>query len=131
MNLIKNINNLPIEIQDKIYKYYWSYNYKLVTDQISNVFKLEYNVLSFLKKYKNNNIQDQLKYYYKKYNYFIKDIIEDKGTFLISKVNNLKTSYYCPDLYKNVNIDYRYIAPILISLSGVNRYYKYYEILAY
>ena len=129
-NIKSKINNLPNELQDHIYGYYWSYNFYKVLDEIKNIFLLDDKINNFISKYGNNVIKQNNNYYYKKFNTLIKKITHNKGKMLLCKYNNLSLKYcninYIDKICSDIKNDYKYIAPILVSKSNYLRYQVFY-----
>lgn len=85
------MNNLPNEIQNKIYSYYWHHNYDNI---IENFDVFIYNVnkmLFFLMKHFINNESSKynkmISFYLIKYNKFLCEIKNNKGYDLFCKIN--------------------------------------------
>jgi hypothetical protein len=119
-------NSLPYELKDRILQYYWNFQYNNIISEINNVIKINNEIQFFIDKHFNLNIHFHLLFYYRKYNYIIKNISTNKGLILLCKNNNLFLKF-CS--IKSINAitngikeDYRYITPLLIAKSGYQRY---------
>lgn len=127
LSIYENIKNLPDELQDKIYQYYWTYIYYNVLNEIKEIIYLEQKINNFIKRYENNIVKENNYYYYKKFNNLIKNITPNKGKMLLCKYNNLNLQYcttnYINNICSNINNNYKYIAPILICKSNHLRYH--------
>lgn len=104
------MNNLPIEIENEIWRLYWMNIYR---EKCINVLKNNGNNLLkidiFLKKHFYPSISDsylmQIKYYLIKYNNFFKEIEENKGLILyLQKVINGKLNFYTSSFLKNTYV---------------------------
>ena len=130
--IISKINKLPYEIQNNIYQYYYSFNIYKVNSEIKNIFKIEKEINNFIKRHNTSLIQKHILVYYKKYNEQIRDIVYNKGKILLCKYNNLKLAHcnleYVKNVCHKVNEKYKYIAPLIISNSGIYRYEALYRI---
>lgn len=126
-DLIHNIKKIPLELQIKIFQYYYSYLHNEIMNEIKNIYILENKITKFIKNYVNSLIKENNLYYYKKFNDNIKKISHNNGKILLCKINNLKLGYcnldYINKICYDIKDDYKYIAPILIYSSGINRYY--------
>lgn len=127
MSIEQSTKNLPYELQDKIYQYYWSYVHYNILNEIKEIIFLDKKINNFIKRYDNNIIKKNNNYYYKQFNFLIKEITCNKGKMLLCKYNNLSLRYcttnYINNVCSNINDDYKYIAPILICKSYHLRYY--------
>ena len=85
MDLVNRINLLPIDIQEKIYKYYWSKVYSKVIEEFKKPFEVNEKVLLFVKKHINSIVENHILYYYKQLNNLIKTIVENRGQLFICK----------------------------------------------
>lgn len=126
-DLTYNIKKLPLELQIKIFQYYYSYLHNEILNEIKNIYILENKITNFIKHYGNSLIKENNLYYYKKFNNAIKEISHNNGKILLCKINNFKLGYcnleYINKICYDIKNDYKYIAPILICSSGINRYY--------
>ena len=126
--------NLPKEIIDQILNMYWHFTYNNVIDEINNINNLEERIYLYLKRFSKSIIKQNNLYYYKKFNTEVKELIKNKGKMLFCKNNNLNLSYcnidYIERACKNINENYRYIAPLLIMNSGHLRYTVYSYLLS-
>jgi len=124
--ILYNIKNMPLEIEIKIFNYYYSDLYDKVLNEIKSIHILEDKINIFIKKYSNSLIKENNLYYYRQFNNFIKQISHNNGKILLCKINNFNLGYcnldYIDKICHNINCDYKYIAPILIYTSGINRY---------
>ena len=128
-NTLISIYNLPDEIQDNIFRYYWKYKYNDVMYEINNLIRKDDLIFNFLiknisvlsLKYANNYI-----FYFNEINNFLENIYNSKGLILISKINNLhskgiinidnystifynKYKYICYYLYNVIKIKDNYV----------------------
>lgn len=126
-DLTYNIKKLPLELQIKIFQYYYSYLHNEIINEIKNIYILENRITKFINNYGNSLIKENNLYYYKKFNDDIKKISHNNGKILLCKINNFKLGYcnlvYINKICYDVKDNYKYIAPILICSSGINRYY--------
>ena len=101
--------SLPDELLDKIYQYYWSFQYKNVCEEINEPLILENKINGFLNKYKNTICKDNITFYYKQFNRMIEKLLLSKGKRIICKHNKLKLSLCLnnSDCWKDVNINYK------------------------
>lgn len=124
--IIKKMNELPYEIQNIIYQYYYSFNIYKINNEIKDIFRIEYQVNNFIKRHNTSLIQKYILVYYKKYNEQIKEITYNRGKLLLCKYNKLKLAYsnleYINNICYKINEKYKYIAPLIISNSGIYRY---------
>ena len=117
------MDKMPIEIQDKIFQYYWGYEYVKITKEIKSIFKLNNKIISFMKKYKYSINETNNIFYYRLFNDELKKMNKNKGLLLISKINKLPIYHSTIEISKKIKDKYKYIAPILISFSGYQRFY--------
>ncbi len=129
-DVIIKVLMLPDEIQTKIFQYYYSYFYKEILNEIKSVYHLERDIMNFIVEDKKPLLHESNLEHYRKFNKLVKHISHDKGKMLLCKINNLKLKYsnleYINNICYNINEDYKYIAPILICIEDVNRYYIQY-----
>lgn len=91
-NTIISIYNLPDEIQNNIFRFYWKYKFNNVMTEINNLITKDKTIFNFLiknisvlsREYANNYI-----FYFNEINDFLKNICNNKGLILISKLNDL------------------------------------------
>lgn len=91
-NTIISIYNLPDEIQNNIFRFYWKYKFNDVMTEINNLITKDKTIFNFLiknisvlsREYANNYI-----FYFNEINDFLKNICNNKGLILISKLNDL------------------------------------------
>ena len=91
-NTIISIYNLPDEIQNNIFRFYWKYKFNDVMTEINNLITKDKTIFNFLiknisvlsREYANNYI-----FYFNEINDFLKNICNNKGLILISKLNEL------------------------------------------
>ena len=133
-NTIISIYNLPDEIQDNIFRFYWKFKYNDVMYEINNLIRKDNLIFNFLiknisvlsLKYANNYI-----FYFNEINNFLENIYNNKGLVLISKINNL----HCKGI---INIDnystifynkYKYICYYLYNVIKIkdNYVFKYFN----
>ena len=62
------MDKMPIEIQDKIFQYYWGYEYVKITKEIKSIFKLNNKIISFMNKYKYSINETNNIFYYRLFN---------------------------------------------------------------
>ena len=126
-NLVYNIKKMPLELQIKIFQYYYSYLHNELLTEIKSIYILENKITNFITKYKHSFVREHNLYYYRQFNKCIKDISHNNGKILLCKVNNLNLRHctldYINKICYDIKEDYKYIAPILICYSGMNRYY--------
>ena len=83
MHLVKRINNLPIELQDKIYCFYWSFYYsKFIGKYLTEWLHTMRLINQYIEKHAFKNLNTNLKahhYYYKKYNNLLKSVFKQKS----------------------------------------------------
>ena len=129
-DVIIKVLMLPEEIQIKIFQYYYSYFHYDVINEIKNVFLLEKDIVNFIVENKKPLLHESNLKYYRKFNKLVKNISNDNGKMLLCKINNLKLKYsnleYINNICYKMKEDYKYIAPILICIEDVNRYYIQY-----
>jgi len=117
--------NLPHEIVDKILNLYWHFKYNVIRE-INSINNLENRIYLYLKRFSNAPIKQNNLYYYKKFNSEVKEITRNKGKMVFCKIIKLRLSYcnkeYIERVCKNINEDYKYIAPLLIMNSRNLRY---------
>lgn len=118
--------NLPKEIIDQILNMYWHFTYNNVIEEINSIINLEQRIYLYLKRFSKSTIKQNNLYYYKQFNKEVREITQNKGKILFCKNNQLRLSYcnkeYIERVCKNINEDYKYIAPLLIMNSGHLRY---------
>ncbi len=134
MDLVNRINLLPIDIQEKIYKYYWSKVYSKVIEEFKKPFEVNEKVLLFVKKHINSIVENHILYYYKQLNNLIKTIVENRGQLFICKKCKLQIFWSSDDWHikhPRLKEDYKYITPIILALSGHYRYQTFEKILNY
>lgn len=126
----KNINNLPIELQDYIYRYYWSNIFFKVLSELNDIKLLDNKINIFIKRYGNNILKHNNNYYYRQFNNLIEKITNNRGKMLFCKYNNLSLKHsninYISSVCSSINVNYKYIAPILICNSTFLRYEIFY-----
>ena len=118
------IKNLPLELQEHIYQYFWSNKFYKVLIEIKNIIDLDYNVNKFVTKNYNNITSNKSNY--KKLNKLIEKISNNQGKMLLCRYNNLNLRFcnksYIQNVCSGIRNDYIYIAPILICKSNYLRY---------
>lgn len=119
-------NKLPYEIIEIIKYYYWNFQFNNVINEIKYTIQKNNEIEIFLKKFYNYYFHNHLLFYYKKFNYIIKDIVNNNGKFLLLKHNNLFLRYCSLNsinaICNGIKEDYKYITPLLIVKSSYNRY---------
>ncbi len=126
--------SLPDDIQTKIWRYYWEYQFSKVIKQIDDSSKLEYELFNFLKRHLPTiftEYRPTIIPYLKNLNKSIVENSNCKGTYLISKINNHYLKY-CIDksikeVCRKVNDDFKYVCYYSICISEYNRYHVLYE----
>ena len=129
-DVIIKVLMFPEEIQIKIFQYYYSYFHCDLINEIKNVFLLEKDIVNFIVENKKPLLHESNLKHYRKFNKLVKNISNDNGKMLLCKINNLKLKYanleYINNICYKMKEDYKYIAPILICIEDVNRYYIQY-----
>tara|TARA_B100000900_G_scaffold411205_1_gene430446 strand:+ start:2355 stop:2768 length:414 start_codon:yes stop_codon:yes gene_type:complete len=123
------MNNLPIEIQDKIWCHYWQFEYKNVLEDIVKPFKIEKKCLDFFNKYigvLNHKYKMNYKHYFLDLNKDIYNIINNKGLMIIANNSQLLLRYitkeYIYNIFRTVPIGYKYVAALCVIISGQQRF---------
>lgn len=125
------MKDLPLEIQDKIWNYYWqNYFYENIINYIQ---KKEYFFLKhidFIKKHiipqiNNLNEKKYLTFYFHKINNYFIDLHEEKGLhlFLQKKYKSVQKNIKDINFYKNISKKFYYLFYYTICLSDQNRFY--------
>jgi hypothetical protein len=124
------MNNLPTELQNNIWNYYWQYKYNDVVNEIKKPFNIENKAKVYLSKYfnvLNSKYKKNYMYYFKHINNEIKNIVNNKSFNLICHHNNLNMKHvnfdYITNIFKKVPEDYKYIAALFVLMSYHNRYH--------
>lgn len=91
MNIISRINKLPIELRNKIFKYYWEErHFRIIENFHIFLWKLNKMLFFLVKHFVNNNstkYNTQISYYLLDYNKFLREIRKNKGYDLFCKIN--------------------------------------------
>lgn len=125
------MKDLPLEIQDKIWNYYWqNYFYENIINYIQ---KKEYFFLKhidFIKKHiipqiNNLNEKKYLTFYFHKINNYFIYLHEEKGLhlFLQKKYKSVQKNIKDINFYKNISKKFYYLFYYTICLSDQNRFY--------
>lgn len=120
------MNNLPIEIENDIWRLYWMDIYKKNCIQILKNESYKINQLDyFVKKHVYPDVSEiylkQIKYYLIKYNTYLEEIKDNKGLILflknsfIKNFDNIYLSTYLNNTYKNINDNLKFIAIYCVS----------------
>ena len=133
MSIINNINNLPYELQDKIYNYYWSnFFYENIVKHFKMLNKYINKINSFIGNIflKTRNYEGDNWCYYKlcTINMFLEKVRNDKASFLYSKgiIKNIKyLKNYKEYICKNISCKIKLAALYIVSFSGSMRYIIY------
>ena len=127
IRLQSNISSLPQDIQDKIWKYYYSYDITVINEQIRNVISLEHKLLLYFDKIirlpthmKNTHINEL-----QKLNFHIEKIVQNPGLLFLCKHHNLLLRH-CFQLPKylilSVHPTLKYVAHFCLCSTGELRY---------
>ena len=130
MSLNKKISDLPLVLQTIIYQYYWSIIFSNVLNEIVNIRKLELEIGTYIIsiKYSSYLLNEKYLKTYKKFNEKIKLVESNKGLKLLCKFNNLRISSYNLNIYRDMSENIKYLAPLLVSVSGEMRYDIFYKL---
>ena len=130
MSLNKKISDLPLVLQTIIYQYYWSIIFSNVLNEIVNIRKLELEIGTYIIsiKYSSYLLNEKYLKTYKKFNEKIKLVESNKGLKLLCKFNNLRISNYNLNIYRDMSENIKYLAPLLVSVSGEMRYDIFYKL---
>ena len=125
------INNLPLELQNKIWNYYWQYQfYNYVIIYFKQKEYLLLKAFDFIKKHilpqtEILNKKKYLEYYFHKINNFFISLHQENGLHLFLqkkyKIIAKKKSYI--EYFKNFNPSFYYLCYYSINLSGQYRFY--------
>ena len=130
MSLNRKISDLPLVLQTIIYQYYWSIIFSNVLNEIVNIRKLELEIGTYIIsiKYSSYLLNEKYLKTYKKFNEKIKLVESNKGLKLLCKFNNLRISSYNLNIYRDMSENIKYLAPLLVSVSGEMRYDIFYKL---
>lgn len=123
------MNNLPIEIQDKIWCHYWKFEYENVLDEIKRPFEIEKEAIIFFNKYigvLNHGYKTNYKHYFLNLNSNIYEIVNNKGLMIIANNSELLLRYitneYINNIFRSVPDGYKYIAALCVLFSDTQRF---------
>jgi len=123
------MNNLPIEIQDKIWCHYWQFEYKNVLDEINKPIEAEKKALIFFNKYigvLNNKYKTNYKHYFLNLNSNIYEIINNKGLMIIANNSQLLLRYitneYINNIFDSVPVGYKHVAALFVLFGDRERF---------
>lgn len=119
-----NINSLPIEIQTKIWNYYWSFKFNDVLKEIGSVIVKDKYIYDFLIRYAlscSGQHATSYKYHFSLINEEIEDICKNPGLKLIAKYNKLhikninveSANFFCASIKKRYRYSCYYILLVL------------------
>ena len=125
------INNLPLELQNKIWNYYWQYqfyNHVIIYLKEKEYFLLK--AFDFIKKHilpqiKTLNKKKYLEYHFHKINNFFISLHQESGLhlFLQNKYKLIAKKKSYINYFKNFNPLFYYLCYYSLNLSGQYRFY--------
>lgn len=128
----KDVKNLPNEVQEIIWNYYWSWHMQDIHDEITVPIKLENRILRFISRYVKQPVFLSENYMYdlQIFNRCIKKLLDIPLLKVACVTNNLylRYCYDVPQYVKNtVHHSLIYIAYFLMSSMGILRFTCYHR----